>query len=427
MDHFQQGITNRPPDHALLLALQLNTTDPARSAEAVERLREVVHRERRSDLNETTPTSPKEQPSAETGELGFDDHYERYHLTATVGFAASAYDKLGVAPEERPQDLRSIDWAALGDNPRKPDNGDIVVQVCTDSVYIAEHFQRRIEEELGDVVSVAWVVAGSQRHNSRSGRAGREEGRALIGFKDGTSNLNPRHNPDDAKLVFVNPADIGDYPPTVPIVGPGAANPYGGGPQPPNFPPDLHAPPTREPDWAEDGSYMVVRASVIDTATWDKRSLGEQEHTVGRFKVSGQALDKPDDASQSPTDPDYAADPNGATTPVTAHIRKANPRGPDDAKRELFRRGYPLVLAEVEATQCGLVFVSFARTVTTQFEFITRAWTNNPDFPFPGAGIDTLRAFETVLCGGYFFVPPLARPSQPWSWVVPLEGVPATA
>lgn len=172
---------------------------------------------------------------------------------------------------------------------------------------------------------------------------------------------------------------------------------------------------------------MVVRASVIDTGSWDKRSLGEQEHTVGRFKVSGSALDKPDDPTQPPGDPDYAADPTGATTPVTAHIRKANPRTPDDAKRRLFRRGYPLVVAEVEATKRGLVFVSFARTITTQFEFITRAWTTNPNFPFPEAGIDALRAFETVLCGGYFFVPPLTRPSQPWSWVVPAAVVTAAA
>lgn len=172
MDHFQQGITNRPLDHALLLALQMNTTDPGTSTQAVERLREVVHRELRSNLDETTPASPKDQPSAETGELGFDDNYERYHLTATVGFAASVYEKLGVPAEERPQDLRPIDWAALGDNARKPDNGDIVIQICTDSVYIAEHFQRRIEEELGDVFSIAWVIAGAQRHTAARAASG---------------------------------------------------------------------------------------------------------------------------------------------------------------------------------------------------------------------------------------------------------------
>jgi Dyp-type peroxidase family len=285
-------------------------------------------------------------------------------------------------------------------------------------MYIAEHVQRRIENELGAALAVTWVVPGAQRHNNRSGRVNRDEGRALIGFKDGTSNLDPRNDPTDSALVFVDPdpAVIATYPPQVPAIGP--SNPYGG-PQPPTFPPDLHDPPTREPEWCRGGTYAVVRASTIDTTAWDSRALGDQEHVVGRWKVSGSALDKPDDPTVPPADPDFAADPSGMTTPITAHVRKANPRGPDDDARRLFRHGYPLILADVDRALRGLVFVAFARTITTQFEFITRAWTANPDFPFPGAGLDALRAVESVLCGGYFFVPPLERTNQPWSWVIP--------
>jgi deferrochelatase/peroxidase EfeB len=162
-----------------------------------------------------------------------------------------------------------------------------------------------------------------------------------------------------------------------------------------------------------------VRASTVDTAGWDRRPLGEQERTVGRFKLSGSGLDRANDPQQPPQDPDFAGDAAGTTTPFTAHIRKANPRTPGDEARRVFRRGYPLVLADVEETKRGLVFVVFARTITTQFEFITRAWTANKDFPFPGAGVDALRAFEQVLCGGYFFAPPLDHAEQPWSWHLP--------
>ncbi len=162
-----------------------------------------------------------------------------------------------------------------------------------------------------------------------------------------------------------------------------------------------------------------MRASTINTADWDRRSLGEQEHIVGRFKVSGSALDKPDDPDAAPAEPDFAADPGGAITPHNSHIRKVNPRGPEDAKRRLFRRGYPLIMANVEGTLRGLIFAAFGRTITTQFEFMTRAWTANPDFPFPGAGPDTLRTFEAVLCGGYFFAPPLENGNKPWSWHIP--------
>jgi Dyp-type peroxidase family len=423
MNHAQAGILNRPPDHALFAALAFIGTTPAEVRAATERLRELIHHELRSDLAETTPASPKDQPSAETGELGFDDNYDRYHLTITVGFAKTAYDALGVPADQQPQDLIPIPWEQLGDQTAdgartvaKPDNGDVLLQICSDSVYVAEHVLRRIEHELADAFRIVWSQPGAQRHTSRAGRTSRREGRALIGFLDGTSNLNPRHSADDAKLVFVDPTNIADYPPQVPPAGQSQYNQ----PQPPVFPQDLRQPPPHEPDWTKNGTYAVVRASIVDTTAWDRRQFGEQEHTIGRWKVSGSGLDHPDDPAQLPADPDFTADPSGATTPLTAHVRKTNPRGPDDAKRRIFRRGYPLVLPTIEGTQRGLVFACFARTITTQFEFITRAWTTNPNFPTPGAGVDAFRQFETsILCGGYFFIPPLGHARQPWSWIVP--------
>lgn len=51
---------------------------------------------------------------------------------------------------------------------------------------------------------------------------------------------------------------------------------------------------------------------------------------------------------------------------------------------------------------------------------ITRGWTNNPDFPARGTGVDALRRFDAqVLCGGYFFAPPLRFTTKPGSWVLP--------
>jgi deferrochelatase/peroxidase EfeB len=313
--------------------------------------------------------------------------------------------------------LIAIPWAQLGDaNVTKPDNGDLLLQICSDSVYINEHVLRRIEHELVAEFKVVWTQQGSQRHTSRAGRVSRREGRALIGFLDGTSNLDPQHSTEDAKLVFVDPTAVPTYPPQTPPAGPSQY----GQPDPPTFPQDLRQPPAHEPDWTKNGSYAVVRASVVATSTWDGRPLGEQEHSVGRWKVSGSALDHPDDPTQDPAEPDFASDPNGSVTPLTAHIRKANPRGPDDANRRIFRRGYPLVLPTVDGMTRGLVFVCFGRTITTQFEFITRGWITNPNFPTPNAGVDAFRQFETVvLSGGYFFAPPLSNGSQPWSWVIP--------
>jgi hypothetical protein len=74
--HPQAGILNRPPDYALFVALSLTTADAASTSAAVERLRTIVQEELTSDLADTTPSSSKDEPSAETGELGFTDGYD---------------------------------------------------------------------------------------------------------------------------------------------------------------------------------------------------------------------------------------------------------------------------------------------------------------------------------------------------------------
>jgi deferrochelatase/peroxidase EfeB len=407
------GILNRPPAHALVAALSLTVTDPAAVRGGLDRLREVQRRELRSDLDELG--TDKSVPPAETGELGFADGYDRAFLTITVGFGKRVFELLGLPAEQHPQDLVEIPWNALGDQPQVPANGDVLVQVCSDSLYINEHTLRRIQEELSDVLTLTWVVQGDQRYNSRQGRVSRTEGRALIGFLDGTSNLDPNRSDDDANLVFIDPGHVGEYP-ALPAVG--GPNPYGGT-QGPTFPADLRPPPASEPDWTKHGTYCTVRASVIDTGRWDRESLETQESTVGRFKFSGASLDLTDDPHQLDDEPAFASNPADERVAVHAHVRKANPRTAQDLPRRIFRRGYPLIDSTVQELQRGLVFICFGRTISTQFEFITRAWTTNPDFPRPGAGVDPLRAYEQVLCGGYFFVLAISNANKPWSWTLP--------
>jgi deferrochelatase/peroxidase EfeB len=419
MNHRPPGILNRPPAHALAFALKFATTDATSTAAALERLRDVQRRELRSDLDELTPTSNKEAPSAETGELGVADGYDRAFLTITLGLAKRTFEMLGIPAEEHPQDLEDIPWEKLGDTPDTAENGDMLVQVCSDSVYVNEHVLRRVQAELSDILSVVWVVDGHQRYNSRSGRVSREEGRALIGFLDGTANLDPRHSEDDARLVFVDPARVPEYP-ALPQPQPNQPNPYGGaGAQPPAFPEDLRDRPAREPEWATNGTYCVVHASTIDIGRWDDSTLGTQEHTIGRFKFSGASLDLADEASQLHADPVFASNPADERVPVDAHVRKVNPRTAADVDRRIFRRGYPLIEPTTGEARRGLLFVCFGRSISTQFEFITRAWRRNPEFPHPGAGLDLLLEFQHVLCGGYFFVPALEHPNQGWSWVLP--------
>jgi deferrochelatase/peroxidase EfeB len=414
------GILNRSPAHLLLAAYDFAGSRAAPDCAAtLNKLREIVKRELRSDLDDLTSTTPKDVPSAETGELGVVDGYDRAHLTITLGISKSGFDALGIAAADQPQDLIPMPWEQLGDSPLVTPNGDLVLQICSDSAFINEHVTRRIDEELGDGLTLAWAVNGDQRYTTRAGRTAREEGRALIGFLDGTDNLQPRHDTADRRLVFVNPDDLSDYPA---IPASGANGPYG--PAGPVFPTDLRPGPTNEPAWTRDGTYMVARASVNDLHRWDDVPLAAQEQTIGRFKFSGAALDLADVADQLHVEPNFAEHQEDLRVALTAHIRKANPRRlPEDLLRRIYRRGYPLIVAHPTlGIGGGLVFVCFARTISTQFEFITRGWTNNPDFPAPGTGIDALRQFDSVvLAGGYFFVPAIRHTNQPWSWILPVD------
>ncbi len=413
----QSGITNRPPEHLLLASF--NFGEGAEPRQAIEALRNVVEHELESRLD--PPNLDKTIPSAETGELGFQPDYDRAFLTITLGLSESGVTKLALP--EPPTDLRTIVWDDLVDPPLPSDiGGDLVLQICADNLYICEHVVRRVEEELGDKFSLNTAFIGSQRYSSRAGRTSRHEGRALIGFLDGTSNLDPRHSDEDAKLVFVDPAAVDKYPPNPPAGALPGPNPYETKPADPSpvFP-ELHPVPEKEPEWTENGTYMTVRVSTFKTKDWDKDSQDDQEQTVGRFKVSGASLDLTDDPGQLETEPAFKDDKTNLGVPVKAHIRKANPRGPEDEDRRIFRRGYPLIAPGVGELQRGLIFIAFARTISTQFEFIVRAWIRNENFPFPGAEVDPLfsKVGETILGGGYYFVPPLEHKSRPWTWVLP--------
>ena len=116
---------------------------------------------------------------------------------------------------------------------------------------------------------------------------------------------------------------------------------------------DLRNPPSSEPAWVTNGSYCTVRASVINIPTWDAAALGSQEQAVGRFKVSGASLDLTDDPTQTNLPPAFATNPADDAVPIAAHIRKANPRGPGDNQRRIFRRGYPLITTASPASNAA--------------------------------------------------------------------------
>lgn len=172
------------------------------------------------------------------------------------------------------------------------------------------------------------------------------------------------------------------------------------------------------------GSYFVFRkleqnvwgfkkseqdlADALGLTGDDREKAGAM--VVGRFEDGTPfVLDQNEAGPPVRNDFTYADDPDGAICPFHAHIRKTNPRG--DSVRELGQtdakeRGHIMArrgitygdrtddpddpdIARKPETGNGLLFMSYQRSLTDQFEFTQQAWANNGSFVAgPGTGID---------------------------------------
>ena len=129
---------------------------------------------------------------------------------------------------------------------------------------------------------------------------------------------------------------------------------------------------------------------------WDRTALRTQDLIIGRSKENGAPLD----GTKETDVPRFDLDPGGRITPLTAHIRLANPRVAATEMNRILRRGYNYASGFTSDGHLdqGLIFISFQRSLDDGFIAVQTRLNG-----------EALEEYIRPIGGGFFFVPPGRR------------------
>ena len=283
-------------------------------------------------------------------------------LTLTVGFGPSLFDQRFGLAGRRPAAL--VDLPAFPGDQLDParSGGDLCVQACADDAQVAFHAVHTLARLALGSATLRYVQYGFGR--TASGGADTTTPRNLLGFRDGTDNLDT-----------ADPRSLSTY---------------------------VWADDTDQP-WMRGGTYLVARRIRVHLEAWDRSTLGDQERTIGRAKASGAPLGGTHE--HAPVDLAAVDSFGNLRIPDGAHIRVAAPSTNHGAA--ILRRGYSFAdgidptTGELDA---GLFFLCFQKRPAEQFVRIQRRLATQ----------DALSAYLAHTGSGIFACPPGTSPGQYW-------------
>ncbi|WP_099038239.1 Dyp-type peroxidase [Mycobacterium neglectum] len=348
----QTGITALPiPEQGLVASFNVQSKDRAGLTTALKELTEEI---RGLMAGQPPETRDAAYPPVDSGILG--EKPPADNLSIVVGVGASLFDdRFGLA-DRKPKELETMPFLANDRLDPKISHGDISVLFEAGHNDTVQFALRQVMRRTRSDLVLRWMIDGYARGIGAGQASEAVTPRNLLGFKDGTSNLDV----DDAALmdrhVWVS-ADDG------------------------------------EPEWAVGGSYQAVRIIRNFVEFWDRTRLVEQEQLIGRAKVSGAPLGLTGEF----TDPDYPSDPDGKRIPLDAHIRLANPRTPETDENLILRRGFNYSRGFDGAGRLdqGLAFVAYQRSLEKGFLTVQRRLKGEP-----------LEEYIMPVGGGFFFILP---------------------
>jgi deferrochelatase/peroxidase EfeB len=356
----QGGIAARHATFGLAAAVRCLAADRDELAETFQALTATAR-----DLMNGTPPEQRGPnfPPTDSGLLGAEPPPADLSVVVSVG-ASLFDDRYGLA-DRRPREL--VQMPFLANDRLDPDlsHGDLLLSVSAGRPDAVQFALRQLLRATRSTLVLRWMVDGFNRGDPPIDATRQtDSARNLMGFKDGTANLDG----DDAgtmdRYVWVAEDD-------------------------------------GEPDWALGGSYHVVRLIRMFVEFWDRTPLGEQERIMGRHKATGAPLGGDDEL-----DPvDFDADPEGDVTPLDAHIRLANPRTPGTEGSRILRRGFNYTRGFDDAGRLdqGLAFVSYQRSLERGFLAVQSRLNGEP-----------LEEYILPVGGGFFFALPGVTTPDGW-------------